>query len=105
VGSSLGYTFHCDTSIVKNDTFVTCTTISDGKIIEIDRMKNDKFHGLQQSWYKNGQLKRILNYNEGDLLDTTFSYYESGKLRSIGLDNGRWFTLSENGDTLSVGNK
>jgi len=29
--SSLGYSYYCDTSIVKNDTFVTCTTISDGK--------------------------------------------------------------------------
>ncbi len=102
---NLEYEFNCDTTILNNDTFVTCTTTSDGKIIEIDRMKNDKFHGLQQEWYKNGQIKSVMNYNDGNLLDTTFSYHESGRLRSIGLDNGRWFILSENGDTLVIGNK
>lgn len=97
--------FYCDTIVLKNDTFVTCTTISDGKLLEVDNIKNGKWHGLQQEWYKNGQIRSILNFIDGNLLDTTFSFYESGKLKSIGLDNGRWFTLSEKGDTLVVGNK
>ena len=95
----------CDTVFLDKDTMLSCTTFyKSGRIRNVYQLKNDKFHNRHTSYYENGQIESIATYNRGELVDSTYSYYPDGKLEGIGVKNGRWFTLSKNGDTLSVGN-
>ncbi len=102
--NSTEFSYYCDTSFYKTDTVVTCTTIAENKLISVENYKNGQRHGHHLEWYKNGQKRVFLNYSDGKIIDTTYSYFPSGKLEGIGVDNGRWFSLSEKGDTLVVGN-
>jgi len=60
-------------------------------------------HGAQKSWYASGTLKSFSRYNDGGIIDTAYSYHPSGKLKGIGVNNGKWFRLGEDGDSLAIG--
>lgn len=65
--------------------------------------KNGETHGISKNWYPNGQLKSIGKYNNGQLIDTFFTYFDNGKIKSITPPTGWFFSLSKKSDTLYVG--
>jgi antitoxin component YwqK of YwqJK toxin-antitoxin module len=64
-------------------------------------MLNAEFHGKQIEYHENGQLAWIAKYKKGQVIDTAFNYYPSGKLEATYTKN--WDVLVfENGDTMAI---
>lgn len=82
----------CDTSIVKNDTAVVCTSFfSSGNVEWINHYFNGKLSGITKSFYNNGQLSGIMRYEHGCLVDTVKEYHPNGaKKRVAPYKNCEW---------------
>lgn len=51
--------------------------------------------GVWKSYYANGQLKNLENWKNGQMNDSTYSYFKNGNMHSKvifinGKENGRW---------------
>lgn len=51
--------------------------------------------GVWKSYYANGQLKNLENWKNGQMNDSTYSYFKNGNMHSKGIfingkENGRW---------------
>lgn len=95
--------YACDTTSMKGDTAVICSTFSkDGALVAVEAYKNGKLHGKRLSWYTNGQLKRISPYRNGEPVDTSYTYYADGSLHIRGVQDGITIVFTEAGDTLAI---
>lgn len=96
--------FRCDTTIISLDTAVICSSITkSGTLRAIYRYLNGETHDKQIAWHPNGQIKYKANYFHGKNVDTSFGYYNSGKIERISPYNGMFTYFSPEGDTLSIG--
>ncbi len=93
-----------DTIIVEQDTMVICSSYAKvGYLQSVYTTKDSKFHGFYKEWYKDGQLRSISKYDLDKIIDTSFSYYRSGNLKSRLCTNGWNLQLADDGDTLGLG--
>lgn len=49
-------------------------------LIEISEYKDNKQNGQQRSYYPSGELKQILNFKDGLLVDTVYNYFRGGQI-------------------------
>ncbi|MCM4154502.1 aspartic peptidase [Gramella sp. AN32] len=59
-------------------------------IMMLENYKADSLHGLQQTFYTNGNLAEKTNYTEGLKEGASFTYFESGEVnKEINFKNGK----------------
>lgn len=46
-------------------------------------VKNNKIEGLYKTWYENGHLEKVMNFRNGNQIDSSFEYHSNGKLYLI----------------------
>jgi antitoxin component YwqK of YwqJK toxin-antitoxin module len=62
-----------------------------GQIKTIIEYKNDIINGKKVDFFENSnQIKSIINYSNGKLTDTSFYFYNNGKLRAYFVYTGVW---------------
>jgi len=71
--------------------------------------KNDRKHGVSKSFYQNGNLQQVTNWQEGFLQGEEINGYQNGQVKSKGnnkngIKSGIWVYLNEQGDTIKTEN-
>jgi len=75
---SIGYSLSKE--IFKGDSAAFHKHYYKGSLIkEVDYI-NDTIDGDFKSYYKNGNLKSIIHYQKGEIIDSVVCYYENGKV-------------------------
>lgn len=93
----------CDTSIIGIDTMVVCSIYrNDSSLSRLYYTKNNNLDGYTREWYNTGGLKSITKYENGTLVDTAYTFYLSGKIKSRIVNDGLSLNFGEAGDTLGV---
>jgi len=77
----------------------------DGNILKEGPLVNNQRNGKWKIYYRDGQIRNIVNYDNGVLNDTIIGYNENGtvKFRGIfkeGQKSGTWLIYDENGNFL-----
>ena len=77
----------------------------DGNILKEGPLTDNKRNGKWKIYYRDGQIRNIVNYKNGVLNDTIIGYNENGtlKFRGIfkdGLKSGTWLIYDDNGKFL-----
>jgi antitoxin component YwqK of YwqJK toxin-antitoxin module len=100
--------FKCDTISISPILIESCTSWHDnGKIESSYILNNHEFDGIYKEWHPNGTIKSIFSYKNGCLVDSSYFFFSSGRLRSLSKNRGcnnRGWSLSflENGDTAML---
>jgi len=95
--------YRCDTTVSGTSTIVNCSSYVDGGIlIMFNSYLDGALHGEQKEWYRNGTLHAVSRYEHGQLVDTSFRYFENGRVKSRVVKTGINLTFSEKGDTLTI---
>ena len=77
----------------------------DGNILKEGPIENNKRNGKWKIYYRSGQVRNIVNYDNGVLNDTIIGYNENGSLKFRGIfkdgqKTGTWLIYDENGNFL-----
>lgn len=95
--------YECDTTFISSDTVIVCTMRhDDGVVVAREEYINGKPNGEQIEWYSNGEMRSISKYRNGNLIDTAYTFYPDGKMKTRIVQNGNSLTLAQNGDTLTI---
>ncbi|MDG5816504.1 hypothetical protein QA601_15510 [Chitinispirillales bacterium ANBcel5] len=97
----------CDTTIVAGDTISNCKKIENGVILRSESFVNSKRHGRVIERYSSGVKKRIISYEYGCPIDTSYRYYENGSIKTVVPykvceETVPAFNLSSEGDTTWI---
>ena len=77
----------------------------DGNILKEGPLTNNQRSGEWKIYYRNGQIRNLVNYDNGVLNDTIIGYNENGTLKFKGIfkdgqKTGTWLIFDDNGKFL-----